>query len=89
MNEIFNLIFSIFGQVIVWLKQIPVWENVSLFDFSVALIILTIVLCAFVPVVAIGGSNWGMQHEIYREPRKIGFNSENTDDKWHIRRGKK
>lgn len=86
MNEIFNLLFDMFGNFLDYLKIIPVWENVSLYDFSVAILILTILAVAFVPIVAIGGRDLGVRHEIYREPRKIGFVTDEDNDKYHLRR---
>lgn len=58
MNEIFNLLFSMFGSVIGWLKEIPVWNNVSLYDFSIGILIMTIVIAAFVPIVSVGSTNY-------------------------------
>ncbi len=54
MTDVFNIIFDMFGSVIGWLKQIPITTNVSLFDFSLAILILTIVAVAFVPLVKVG-----------------------------------
>lgn len=54
MTEVFNVIFDMFGNVIGWLKAIPITENVSMFDFSLAILILTIVAVAFVPLVRVG-----------------------------------
>lgn len=54
MTEVFNVIFDMFGSVIGWLKQIPITQNVSMFDFSLAILILTIVAVAFVPLVRVG-----------------------------------
>lgn len=56
MTEVFNVIFDMFGTVIGLLKQIPITQNVSLFDFSVAILILTIASVAFVSVVAVGNT---------------------------------
>lgn len=56
MDEVFILIFDMFGYVISWLKMIPVTDNVSLFDFSIGILVLTIVSVSLVNVVKIGGS---------------------------------
>lgn len=58
MNEVFELIFDMFGNVIGWLKAIPITENVSLFDFSVAILVMSIVIVAFVPIVSVGSTNY-------------------------------
>lgn len=58
MNEIFDLLFSMFGSVIGWLKEIPVWNNVSLYDFSIGILIMSIVIVAFVPIVSVGSTNY-------------------------------
>lgn len=87
MSQVFEIIFDMFGQVIIWLKMIPVVDGVSLFDFLLAVLILTITIVAFVPLVAVGGTV-GTGYELYREPRKIGFGSDNSDNKWHLRRKK-
>lgn len=57
MSDVFNLIFNIFGKVISFLKEIPLSDNVSLFDFSIALFIMTVTIVAFVPLVRTGSSN--------------------------------
>lgn len=56
MTDVFNIIFDMFGNVIGWLKQIPITQNVSLFDFSIAILILTITATAFVSVVRVGST---------------------------------
>ncbi len=56
MTDVFNVIFDMFGTVIGLLKQIPITQNVSLYDFSVAILILTIASVAFVSVVAVGNT---------------------------------
>jgi|GEM_PF-6292454 len=57
MDSVFDLIFDFFGQVISWLKLIPVWDNVSLYDFSIAILIMSIVIAAFVNVVGVGSTD--------------------------------
>lgn len=57
MDKVFDLIFSMFGQVVNWLKIVPVWNNVSLYDFSLAILLLTIVSVALVNVVHVGSIN--------------------------------
>lgn len=57
MTEVFNVIFDMFGSVIGWLKQIPITQNVSMFDFSLAILVLTIVAVAFVPLVNVGSTS--------------------------------
>lgn len=57
MSDVFNLIFNIFGKVISFLKEIPLSDNVSLFDFSVALFVMSVTIVAFVPLVRTGSSN--------------------------------
>ena len=57
MNSVFDLIFNMFGQVVVFMKRIPLSDNVSLYDFSLALFIMTITIVAFVPLVRTGSSN--------------------------------
>ena len=79
MDSVFNLIFDMFGQVINWLKLIPVWNNVSLFDFSIVILIMSIVIVAFVNIVPVGSTNYvndtlkaerqaqeRMQNELYK-----------------------
>lgn len=56
MTDVFNVIFDIFGTVIDLLKRIPITQNVSLYDFSIAILILTIASVAFVSVVAVGNT---------------------------------
>ena len=58
MTEVFNIIFTLFENVISWLKQIPLTQNVSLFDFSIAILILSIVVVAFIPLVSVGSTNY-------------------------------
>lgn len=57
MSDVFNLIFNLFGQVISFMRQIPLSNNVSLFDFSIAIFIMTVTIVAFVPLVRSGSSN--------------------------------
>lgn len=57
MDSVFDLIFNMFGQVVVFMKEIPLSDNVSLYDFSLALFIMTITIVAFVPLVRTGSSN--------------------------------
>ncbi len=58
MDSVFDLIFNMFNSVIGWLKEIPVSNDLSLFDFSIAILIMSITALAFVSVVRIGfGSN--------------------------------
>lgn len=60
MQQVFDLIFYIFENVFVWLKSIPVFTNyitnttVSLFDFSIGIIVMSLVIVAFVPLVKTG-----------------------------------
>lgn len=56
MTNVFNIIFDLFGTVIGLLKRIPITQNVSLFDFSIAILILTIASLAFVSVVRVGNT---------------------------------
>ncbi len=56
MADVFDLIFSLFSNIVEWLKSVPLSDNVSLFDFSIAITIFTIVIVAFVPVVSIGST---------------------------------
>ena len=58
MDSVFNVIFRMFSVVIDALKTIPVWNNVSLFDFSIAILIMSIVIVAFVNVVPVGSTNY-------------------------------
>lgn len=57
MSDVFDLIFSMFSSFISFMKEIPLSDNVSLFDFSLALFIMTITIVAFVPLVRTGSSN--------------------------------
>lgn len=57
MNGVFDLVFSMLGSVISFMKEIPLSDNVSLYDFSLALFIMTITIVAFVPLVRTGSSN--------------------------------
>ena len=57
MTSVFNLLFELFESVIGFLKEIPLTQNVSLFDFSLAILIMSIVVVAFVPVVTVGSTN--------------------------------
>lgn len=56
MDSVFNVIFRMFAVVIDALKTIPVWNNVSLFDFSIAILIMSIVIVAFVNIVPVGAT---------------------------------
>lgn len=83
MKDVFNLIFSLFGNVVEFLKAIPVADNVSLYDFSLALLILSIVVVAFVPRVFVGSmgetqrnieqAHADKKYAEEREKHKIGF----------------
>lgn len=57
MADVFDLIFNMFGQVVKWLDSIPVFDNVTMFDFSIAVLIMSIVIVAFVPVVSVGATS--------------------------------
>lgn len=68
MSEIFDMIFDLFGWVVESLRSIPLTENVSLFDFSFALIIMSITITAV--VVTAKSSSLNSQSAKYREDRK-------------------
>lgn len=46
MSDVFDLIFSLFENVLTWLDKIPVWDGVSLKDFSFAAFIFGIISSA-------------------------------------------
>lgn len=58
MSSVFNLLFDLFESVIGFLKEIPLTQNVSLFDFSIAILIMSIIVVAFVPLVQVGSTNY-------------------------------
>ncbi len=67
MDSVFDLIFNLFNSVIGWLKEIPVSDDLSLFDFSIAILIMSIVAVAFVSVVQVRiGSNVDTARIIYK-----------------------
>ena len=76
MTSVFDLIFDLFQVVIHFLKQIPITQNVSLFDFSVALLIMTLTVVAFVPAIRVGPTN--TTFDIIRSDK---FRSERDSDK--------
>ena len=57
MSDVFDLIFNMFGQVVSFMKEIPLSDNVSLYDFSISVFIMTVTIVAFVPLVRTGSSN--------------------------------
>lgn len=57
MSKVFDLIFNIFGSVVGFMQRIPLSDNVSLYDFSVAVLILSFVVVAFVPRVMVGSTS--------------------------------
>lgn len=58
MTSVFNLLFDLFESVIGFMKEIPLTQNVSLFDFSIAILIMSIIVVAFVPIVQVGSTNY-------------------------------
>lgn len=68
MTNIFDMIFYLFEWVVSSLRSIPLSENVSLFDFSFALLIMGITLSAV--VITAKSSALGSQSARYREDRK-------------------
>lgn len=58
MTFVFNLLFDLFESVIGFMKEIPLTQNVSLFDFSIAILIMSIIVVAFVPIVQVGSTNY-------------------------------
>lgn len=58
MTSVFNLLFDLFESVIGFMKEIPLTQNVSLFDFSIAILIMSIIIVAFVPIVQVGSTNY-------------------------------
>ena len=58
MTSVFNLLFDLFESVIGFMKKIPLTQNVSLFDFSIAILIMSIIIVAFVPIVQVGSTNY-------------------------------
>lgn len=77
MSGVFDLIFNMFGQVVAFMKEIPLSDNVSLYDFSLAIFIMTITIVAFVPLVRTGSSN--NVNNTIRE-RNRAERSNNSDD---------
>ena len=67
MSDVFDLIFDLFEWVVISLRSIPLSENVSLFDFSFALIIMSISISAL--VVSAKSSSLGAQSAHYRDKR--------------------
>lgn len=51
MSEVYDLLFDLFDWVVNALRSVPVTDNVSLFDFSFALLIIGIVLTGLVVAV--------------------------------------
>lgn len=81
MDSVFNLIFGMFSQTIDWLKLVPVWNNISLYDFSIVILIMSIVIVALVNVVPVGSTNYvndtlkkerALQREAERVEKKRG-----------------
>lgn len=58
MVDVYNIIFQLFNMTITSLKKIPITQNVSLYDFSIAVLILTIVAVAFIPLVKVGSTDY-------------------------------
>lgn len=76
MTDVFNIIFDMFGTVIRLLKRIPITQNVSLFDFSIAILILTISALAFVSVVRVGNTgNVSSAQKLRSDARSRNSNS--------------
>ncbi len=57
MADVFNLVFMAFETVINTMKKIPVWDDVSLYDFSIGIIIFTVVFVGILSVVNIGATS--------------------------------
>ena len=68
MNDIFNMIFDLFAWVVESLRSIPLSDNVSLFDFSFALLIMGITISAV--VITAKSSALNSQSARYRENRQ-------------------
>lgn len=54
MSDVYDIFFSLFSTVVSSMKKIPIADGVSMYDFSLALIILSIVALAVIPIVKIG-----------------------------------
>lgn len=54
MSDVYDIFFLLFNTVVSSMKKIPIANGVSVYDFSLALIILSIVAIAIIPVVKIG-----------------------------------
>lgn len=79
MTQVFDLIFNLFDWVVVSLKSIPLTDNVSMFDFSLSLFIMSIVLTAVVVTVKVGAG--GISNlERYEKPHKTDFGADNTTE---------
>ena len=57
MSDVFNLIFNLFGNIVSFLKRIPLSSGVSLYDFSIGIFVMSVTIVAFVPIVRSGSSN--------------------------------
>lgn len=69
MADVYNLIFVAFESVINTMKRIPVFDNVSLYDFSIGIIIFSVVFVGILSVVRVGSTN-----SILRSERAIRSN---------------
>lgn len=54
MSDVYEIFFSLFNTVVSSMKKIPIADGVSMYDFSLALIILSVVALAVIPIVKIG-----------------------------------
>lgn len=59
MADVFDVILYLFEFFIASLKSIPISDNISLFDFSVVILILLIISSAFVSTVSVGSVRVG------------------------------
>lgn len=66
MSSVFDLIFDIFESVVGFLKDIPLTSSISLYDFSLAILILSITAVALIPVVRVGSFTVNENVKAYR-----------------------
>lgn len=52
MSQLYDIILSIFAVFVQNLKAIPVTDNLSLFDFCIAMIVMSTVIFGLIPIVS-------------------------------------
>ena len=81
LSEVWSFLVTVLGSVVEWLREIPIYEGdgvtVYLWEFLVALLILTVVITATVSIVR---TSTGSAYTYYERSRRSG-GSERSESK--------